>query len=107
MREIFASGRFFQRFQGGEFLFEVHDLGPALTRRGESMPSRYRDQTVRYFRRDGQTVAIVHQRAGDEFGNPAPGTWADPKYVLFGRVRYGFSTRVCRRDRCVCAVSGR
>jgi hypothetical protein len=107
MRELFAAGRFFQRFQDGEFLFEIRDLGPPLTREGESIPPGYRSQTVRYIRRDGRTVVIVHQRAGDEFGNPAPGVWADPKYVFYGRVRHGFSTSVCRREWCECSVKSR
>src|SRR6266536_2452775 len=90
LREILAAGRFFQRFQDGEFSFVVVDLGPALTRPGESL-SAYREQTVRYVRSDGRTVALVHQRAGDEYGNPAPRTWADPKYVYYGGVRHKFS----------------
>lgn len=103
MREVFAAAKLFQRFQDGEFLFEIQDHGPPLLREGETLPRGYRDQTIRYIRRDGRTVAIVHQRAGDAYGNPAPGTWADPKYVFFGRVRYGFSTRACSRPECECA----
>jgi hypothetical protein len=94
IRRVFAEGRYFQRFQAGEFDFEVKDLGPPLRREGEQLPRGCREQIVRYFERDtGRTVALVHQRAGDDYGNPAPRTWADPKYVFHGGVRYKFSTR--------------
>jgi hypothetical protein len=49
---------------------------------------------VRYYRAsDGRTVAFVHQRAGDAYGNPAPGTWADPKYVFHQGIRYKYSPK--------------
>jgi hypothetical protein len=92
IRKVFADSRFFQRGQSGEFQFEVRDIGPALTRPGEQLPPGSREEIVRYRRwSGGRTIAVVHQRAGDAYGNPAPGTWADPKYVFHRGVRYRFS----------------
>ncbi len=93
IRRIFAQSRYFQRCQAGEFRSDVRDLGPALRREGEILPRGAREQMVRYVREDGRTMAFVHQRAGDSFGNPAPGTWADPKYVYYKGTRYKFSPK--------------
>jgi len=93
IRKVFAEGRYFERFQSGEFSGKVYDLGPSLRRPGETL-RKFREQMVRYRTTTGRTVAWVHQRAGDEWGNPAPGTWADPKYVFHNGVRYKFSPNV-------------
>lgn len=92
IRRIFADGRYFQRFQDGEVTGEVRDLGPPLRRPGEQLPRGYQEQIVRYVRH-GKTIAVVHQRAGDALGNPAPGTLADPKYVFHNGTRYKFSPK--------------
>jgi hypothetical protein len=90
IRRVFADGRYFERSQTGEFEVDVRDLGPPLRRPNETLPRDVREQMVRY-RQGGRTVAWVHQRAGDRFGNPAPGTLADPKYVLHQGIRFKYS----------------
>jgi hypothetical protein len=93
IREVFAEGRYFERWSRGEFATEVFRQGPPLLRPGESFPDRFQKQMVLYRERgeEGRTIAAVHERAGDENGNPAEGTWADPKYVYHDGVRYRFS----------------
>lgn len=91
IRAVFERGQFYRRWDEGEFRTYVRREGPPLTRPGEAFPSRYQKQAVAYLRRDGYPVAWVHERAGDQFGYPAPGTWADPKFVYHHGVKYRFS----------------
>jgi hypothetical protein len=103
IRKLFADGRYSERFQQGEFEYAIHRRKPPRTRPGEQFAPGYQRQMVIY-RQGGRTIAHVHQRAGDKFGNPAPRVWNDPKYVLQDGVRYRFDTSVCRNQPCECEL---
>jgi hypothetical protein len=49
---------------------------------------------VEFLDQDGRTIAWVHERAGRPNGEPAEGTWADPKYLFEGDVRYKYDPLV-------------
>lgn len=85
LRERFNRGRYLERLQAGEFhVGIIEDYGPA---RGRA-PRGTRRQMVEYLDQQGSTVAWVHNRAGRPNGEPAEGTWADPKYIYENGTRY-------------------
>lgn len=47
-----------------------------------------RSQTVTFVDQGGRTVVRAHEKAGRPNGEPAEGTWADPKYIFERGVRY-------------------
>jgi hypothetical protein len=86
---VFNRGRYAERFQEGEFF-------PFVTYVGDSPPGAPRggfSQTVRYVLAHDHkvTVAVVHQRAGDEYGNPLGDDRPDPKRLIHHGVEYRFS----------------
>jgi hypothetical protein len=49
---------------------------------------RHAESVGRILDLHGRTVAWVHEKAGRPNGEPAEGTWADPKYLFEGGTRY-------------------
>jgi hypothetical protein len=85
MQERFNRGRYMERLQHGEFRVGIiEDCGPPP----DGCPRGTRSQSVSILDQRGYTVAWVHEKAGLPNGEPAEGTWADPKFLYEGGVRY-------------------
>ena len=86
---MFNEGLYFQRFLEGEFFPEVYRIGPSPP----GSPSGGYSQTVRYLMAHDlkRTVAVVHQRAGDDYGMPCGDDRPDPKRLIHKGVDYRFS----------------
>jgi hypothetical protein len=91
IRCLFNKNRYFERFQEGEFFPFVTRIGPSPP----GAPGGGFSQTVRWvmLHNHSVTVAIVHQRAGDEQGNPLGRDRPDPKRLVHDGVDYRFSPR--------------
>lgn len=89
LRKIFNEGRYFERFQEGEFFGYVYPVGQSPP----GSPKGGMSQTVRYVLAHDhkRTVAVVHQRAGDKYGNPLGNDLPDPKRVVHKGVDYRYS----------------
>jgi hypothetical protein len=85
---LFNNGRYFERFLEGEFFPYVTYVGPSP---GDAPRGGY-SQTVRYVmaHNHDRTIAIVHQRAGDNYGTPCGEDRPDPKRLLHQGIWYRF-----------------
>ena len=83
LRSLFSHGRYYERMQQGEFMPEVHDVGPSPSR----FSSDVRSQTVAYIDQAGRTIVIVHQYGYDN-GDVAENALPDPKFIFEKGVRY-------------------
>jgi hypothetical protein len=87
LQERFNRGRYLERLRQGEFhVGEIQDVGPPP----RGCPRGTRSQTVEFLDQNGRTIAWVHEKAGRPNGEPAEGTWADPKYLFEDGVRYKY-----------------
>lgn len=91
IRCLFNKNRYFERFQEGEFFPRVTPIGPSPP----GAPLGGMSQIVRYLtiHHPRVTIAVVHQRAGNQFGDPLGGDRPYPKRLVHDGVDYRYSPK--------------
>jgi hypothetical protein len=85
IRKLFNEGRYYERMQAGEFRAQI--IRQVLVRRGDRRIRNAFSQTVQYWDRFGNLVAVVHQYRKRDGSLGASGR-PDPKFLRHEDVIY-------------------